>query len=391
MNRPPFHIVETTLREGEQFANAHFSSSQRVQLANLLSDFGVEYLELTSPAASPQSARDLSRIASLGLRAKVLTHTRCHMSDVRLAVDCGAQGVNMLFATSEVLRRTSHGRSIEQIMDEAREVIGWVQSQGVEVRFSCEDSFRTPVRDLIRIYTSVDSLGVDRIGVADTVGIATPNQVHDVVRTLRQAVSCGIEFHGHNDCGCAVANSFAAYEAGATHLDVTVLGIGERNGITSLSGLMARLLSIDPALVARYRLDMLPEIDATVARMVGMEIPFNASITSPTAFTHKAGLHTKAVIQDPNSYEIMNPALFGLDRTISVGHRLTGWNALSERSRQLGLDLSDSVLKAATQNLKARADEKAMNMDEVDRMLRGLSATHTNPNPCRGGACYDAQ
>lgn len=389
MNRPPFHIVETTLREGEQFANAHFSSAQRVQLAHMLDEFGVEYLELTSPAASPQSARDLEVIASLGLRAKVLTHTRCHMNDVKLAVECGAQGVNMLFATSEILRRTSHGRSIDQIIAEAREVIGWVQSQGVEVRFSCEDSFRTPMRDLIRIYSAVDELGVDRIGIADTVGIATPTQVHDVVRTLRQAVSCGIEFHGHNDCGCAVANSYSAFEGGATHLDVTVLGIGERNGITPLSALMARMLSIDPALVARYRLDMLPEIDSAVARMIGMDIPFNASITSPTAFTHKAGLHTKAVIQDPNSYEIMNPATFGLNRTISMGHRLTGWNAIAERSRELGLSLSDATLKAATQSLKARADERAMNMEEIDRMLRSLSAHPAQP--CMGGACYDAQ
>lgn len=389
MNRPPFHIVESTLREGEQFANAHFSSAQRVQLAHMLDEFGVEYLELTSPAASPQSARDLEVIASLGLRAKVLTHTRCHMNDVKLAVECGAQGVNMLFATSEILRRTSHGRSIDQIIAEAREVIGWVQSQGVEVRFSCEDSFRTPMRDLIRIYSAVDELGVDRIGIADTVGIATPTQVHDVVRTLRQAVSCGIEFHGHNDCGCAVANSYSAFEGGATHLDVTVLGIGERNGITPLSALMARMLSIDPALVARYRLDMLPEIDSAVARMIGMDIPFNASITSPTAFTHKAGLHTKAVIQDPNSYEIMNPATFGLNRTISMGHRLTGWNAIAERSRELGLSLSDATLKAATQSLKARADERAMNMEEIDRMLRSLSAHPAQP--CMGGACYDAQ
>lgn len=389
MNRPPFHIVESTLREGEQFANAHFSSAQRVQLAHMLDEFGVEYLELTSPAASPQSARDLEVIASLGLRAKVLTHTRCHMSDVRLAVECGAQGVNMLFATSEILRRTSHGRSIDQIIAEAREVIGWVQSQGVEVRFSCEDSFRTPMRDLIRIYSAVDELGVDRIGIADTVGIATPTQVHDVVRTLRQAVNCGIEFHGHNDCGCAVANSYSAFEGGATHLDVTVLGIGERNGITPLSALMARMLSIDPALVARYRLEMLPQIDSAVAHMIGMDIPFNASITSPTAFTHKAGLHTKAVIQDPNSYEIMNPATFGLNRTISMGHRLTGWNAIAERSRELGLSLSDATLKAATQSLKARADERAMNMEEIDRMLRSLSVHPAQP--CCGGACYDAQ
>jgi homocitrate synthase len=362
-------LVETTLREGEQFATARFTSEQRIAIARALDAFGAEYIELTSPAASPQSARDLEAIASLGLKARVLTHTRCHINDVRLAVEHGAQGVNMLFATSEQLRAVSHGRSIDGLIEEAQEVISFLKQYDVEIRFSCEDSFRTPLSDLLRVYQAIDSMRIQRIGLADTVGIATPDQVYEVVRTIREAVGCDIEFHGHNDTGCAIANAFCALQSGATHIDVTVLGIGERNGIAPLGGFIARLLTVNPKLVERYDLTMLPYLDHMIAEMVGVQIPFNNYITGETAFTHKAGMHTKAVLSDPHSYEILDPALFGRTRTVSVAHRLTGWHAVAERARELGIMLSEQQARAAAARLKALADERSLEVGEVDEIL----------------------
>jgi homocitrate synthase len=364
-----FALVESTLREGEQFAIARFTSPQRMALAEALDAFGVEYLELTSPAASPQSARDLEQIARRGLRARILTHVRCHRDDARLAVEHGAQGVNLLFATSEPLRTASHGRSIEQIIEQAADVIGYLQQYDVDIRFSCEDTFRTPLPDLIRVYRAVADLGVHRVGLADTVGIATPRQVYAIVAAVRAAVPCDIEFHGHNDSGCAVANAFCALEAGATHLDVTVLGIGERNGIASLSGIIARLASLNPALVARYNLALLPEIDRMVAELVGVAIPFDAPISSPYAFHHKAGLHTKAVLHDPRSYEALDPAAFGRGRTVAVAHRLVGWHAVAERGRELGITLSEAAAREAAARLKALADEMTLDLEDVDELL----------------------
>lgn len=364
-----FALVESTLREGEQFATARFTGSQRMALAEALDAFGVEYLELTSPAASPQSARDLEAIARRGLRARILTHVRCHRDDARLAVEHGAQGVNLLFATSELLRTASHGRSIEQIVEQAAEVIGYLQQYDVEIRFSCEDTFRTPLPDLIRVYRAVADLGVHRVGLADTVGIATPRQVYELVAAVRAAVPCDIEFHGHNDSGCAVANAFCALEAGATHLDVTVLGIGERNGIASLSGIVARLASLNPALVARYHLALLPEIDRMVAELVGVPIPFDAPISSPYAFHHKAGLHTNAVLNDPRSYEALDPAAFGRTRTVAVAHRLVGWHAVAERGRELGITLSEPAAREAAAQIKALGDDHDLDGAIVDDML----------------------
>lgn len=362
-------LVDTTLREGEQFASARFTSQQRVRLAQALDDFGVEYIELTSPAASPQSAQDLASIARLGLRARVLTHIRCHPTDARLAVESGAQGVNMLFATSEQLRRASHGRSIEEIIDQAREVIGYLQQHDVEIRFSCEDAFRTPIEDLLTVYRAIDSLKIQRIGIADTVGIATPRQVFDVVSTVRANVTADIEFHGHDDSGCAIANAFCAIEAGATHIDVTVLGIGERNGIAPLGGIIARMASLNPANVTRYKLPALAELDRLVAEFVNIDIPFNNYITGSTAFTHKAGLHTKAILNDPNSYEVIDPNLFGQKRTVAIAHHLTGWHAIAERAREMGMMLSETQARNAAARIKALADQRPLDIDDVDDLL----------------------
>jgi len=200
------------------------------------------------------------------------------------------------------------------------------------------------------------------------------------VRRLRQEVDCDIEFHGHNDTGCAVANAFCALEAGATHVDTSVLGIGERNGITPLGGLVARLYVEDPEGVrARYDLPLLREIENYVASLVEVDVPFNNYITGYTAFTHKAGIHAKAILNDPSSYEILDPADFGLDRYVHVAHRLTGWNAIKSRVEQLRLELTDAQIKEITAHIKVLADEKPLSLSDVDTLLREYHTAELTP------------
>jgi homocitrate synthase len=366
-----FAIIESTLREGEQFANAFFTSDQKAEIARLLDAFGVEYLEVTSPVASPQSLADCKRIAGLGLNAKVLTHVRCHMDDAKVAIDTGVDGIDVLFGTSSLLREFSHGKDIPHIIESAIEVVEFVKSQGVEVRFSSEDSFRSDLVDLLTIYRQVDSIGINRVGIADTVGVAHPMQVFELIKTLRGIVDCDIEFHGHNDTGCAIANAYAALSAGATHIDTSVLGIGERNGITPLGGFIARMYADDPdGIRNRYDLPLLREVENIVAELVNVDVPFNNYITGYTAFTHKAGIHAKAILNNPSTYEILDPADFGLTRYVHVAHRLTGWNAIKQRAEQLQLDLTDDQIKIITAQIKALADQKNLSLDDVDVLLR---------------------
>jgi len=278
----------------------------------------------------------------------------------------------LVFGTSSHLREHSHGKDIDYIIEQATQVIQYVKSQNVEVRFSTEDSFRSELVDMLAIYSVADKLGVDRVGVADTVGIAHPVQVYDLIKILRGVVDADIEFHCHNDTGCAIANSFCALKAGARYIDTTVLGIGERNGITPLGGLLARLYTCDPEGVSKkYKLPMLGKIEKYVADIVGVEIPFNNCITGSSAFTHKAGIHAKAILQNPSTYECIRPEDWGQKRSVPINHRLTGWNAVKDRGLALGfLNLTDADFKLITSQIKALADTKAdLSAAEVDEIL----------------------
>jgi len=369
--KPNWRIIDSTLREGEQFAKASFRTQDKLEIARALDNFGVDYIELTSPAASPQSQRDLTQVVKLGLGARIITHCRSVVDDVRAAIDSGVRGLGLLFGTSRILRESSHGKSIQQVIDAMGPPIELALGAGLEVRFSAEDTFRTDEGDLLTVYRAAVDLGVQRVGLADTVGIATPRQVFAAVREVRHAVSCDIGFHGHNDTGCAIANAHEAISAGATHVDVSVLGIGERVGITPLGGFIARMYSVDPQGVAqRYGLGQLRELERLVARIAGIEVPFNNYLTGETAYSHKAGMHLKAMTVNPGSYEIIPPEAFGLSRRLIVGSRLTGKHAIGYRAREIGITFGEGELRTITQRIKEMADQGNLSEEQIDRVLR---------------------
>jgi len=176
------------------------------------------------------------------------------------------------------LRQFSHGKSIDEIIELAGDVLTWIRQQApeIELRFSTEDSFRSEEAELLRVYLAIDRLGVvNRLGIADTVGIASTSAVTRLVGTLRRLTTADIEFHGHNDSGCAIANALRHWRL-RHHADTSVLGIGERNGITPLGGLIARMYTLDRAAVLRkYCVDRLRALELLVAELVGVDIPFN--------------------------------------------------------------------------------------------------------------------
>ena len=354
-----------------------------------------------------------------------LTHVRCHMEDAKIAVETGVDGLDIVIGTSPQLMEHSHGKSMDYIRETALEVIEFVKSKGLEVRFSSEDSFRSDLVDLLNIYTAVDKIGVNRVGIADTIGVANPRQgvsfqgefccvrmqlilvcsiVYDLIRTLRGCVRADIETHFHNDTGCAIANAYTALEAGATHVDTSVLGIGERNGITPLGGFVARMLVANRDYVrSKYDLTKLKVIEDLVANAVEITVPFKSVmlllsirpehtlllqnaleeqlltlticsnyITGVCAFTHKAGIHAKAILANPTTYEIINPADFGMTRYVHFASRLTGWNAIKSRVQQLNLDMTDSQIKQCTTRIKAMADVRHLTIEDTDTIINAF-------------------
>lgn len=363
-------ILDSTLREGEQFVGSFFTLEQRLQIARLLDSVGVTFIEVPSPIASPETRKAIQSICELNLRARVVAHVRCVEEDVQAALDTDVYGINLFYGTSNELQSYSHGRRIKQIITDAVPLIRRIRNAGRYVRFSAEDAFRSDLVDLLTVFDAVVEAGVERIGLPDTVGIATPRQVERLVRLCAERYpDVGIEFHGHNDTGCAIANVVAAYEGGADCLDVTVLGIGERNGIASLSGLISQLYVHYPQLLVNYDLTQLPVVDQYVAGCVNMAVPFNMPITAPSAFTHRAGVHTKAVLHNPRAYEVLNPQDFGLARRVDLGSRFTGRYAVGHRAATLGLQLNSEEIYLLTRALKERAESGSMSQEEVDAFI----------------------
>jgi len=363
-------ILDSTLREGEQFAGAFFSLEQRLNIARLLDTVGVSFIEVPSPVASPETHNAVRALCDLALRAHIVAHVRCVEADVQAALDTPVHGINLFYGTSSELRSFSHGRHIDQMIADAVPLIRRIRAAGRYVRFSAEDAFRSDLTDLLTVFDAVVEAGVERIGLPDTVGIARPRQVENIIRLCADRYpNVGIEFHGHNDTGCAIANAVSALEGGADCLDVTVLGVGERNGITSLSGLISQLYIHYPELLTRCDLMQLITLDQYVANALNLIIPFNTPITAPGAFTHRAGIHTKAVLQNPRAYEVLNPSDFGLTRHVDIGSRYTGRYAVGYRAAQLGLQLDSVEIMQLTQSLKERAEQGSLSLEEVDTFI----------------------
>lgn len=372
---PPFFITDSTLREGEQYATCSFTTEDRIYIAKQLDHLGADYIELVNPIVSSTAMIEAQRISALNLQAKIAVHIRCAELDVHGAIASGADAVNMYMATSDVLRSASHGKDIDAVIDVATHIVGIAAEHGLEVRFSCEDAFRSDIDDILRVYEAVVDHGAHRVGLADTVGIATPREVTEVTQKVRAVVGpdVGINFHTHNDSGCCIANALLALEAGATHIDTSVLGIGERNGITPLGGFLARLYTIDPDYIKnRFKISVLGHLDRYVADSIGEEIPFNNYITGSAAYSHKAGVHSKAVVANPGSYEVIDPQDFGVRRTIHVAHHLVGWNAVANRAVELGLSISEEIAKKITLKIKEISSTENLSAEQFDHVLRKI-------------------
>ena len=189
-----YAIIDSTLREGEQFSTASFTTAQKLEIVANLDALGIEMIEMTSPLASPRSTADIRTIVDAGFNARILTHIRCNKTDAERALATGVHGIDVVIGTSSQLMTNSHGKSIDEIIDLAADVLTFIRSQApnVVLRFSTEDSFRSRERDLLRVYLAVADLNVvNRLGIADTVGIATPIQVFQIVNTLARLVDLG--------------------------------------------------------------------------------------------------------------------------------------------------------------------------------------------------------
>jgi 2-isopropylmalate synthase len=388
-------ILDSTLREGEQTPGVSFKVEEKIEIARKLDEIGVGMIEAGSPIVSEGVKEAVKKIAKENLNAEIISHIRPVKSDIDLSLDCDVDRVAIFIGTSKSHREAKLKMTKEQIQEKILEAISYSRDHGLKVRFTPEDATRTEMDYLLHICKEAVEAGADRISVADTVGIMTPNQMYDLVSKIRANVRAELDLHCHNDLGLATANCLAGVQAGATVVHTTVNGLGERAGIAPLSEVSVALkvlLNIDTGI----KFDKLSEISSIVERYSGIYLSPTTPIVGTNAFSHKAGIHTSAVLVNPETYEAFDPSLLGRTRKIIVD-KYAGRHAVKAKLDEMGINVNDDQLAKITTEIKNLADKKRRIEDsdivavtekvlgqkvsgEAPEMITGLVSIMTDPH-----------
>ena len=312
-------ILDSTLREGEQSRGVCFSIQEKILLANKLRDFGVGIIEIGQPGISEIEKQNCIAITREINGVDILVHSRANTADVLAARETTAQWIGIWASYNEISLATKFSnKSRDWIKDEVTKSIKLAKELGFKVRFSIEDASRTSFEHIYDLGISAVTAGADRISLADTVGIWHPSKCYEAVKFAKRRFNCEIEVHLHNDLGLAHANAISAIDAGATVIDASVLGIGERAGICDLVPLA---MSLDKFYEIKFfDFKLAQELADAISRIGSFKIEPNHPLVGRNVFTHVSKYHVKATENNPEAYEAINPIDFARNRNIVVNH-----------------------------------------------------------------------
>ncbi len=357
-------LLDTTLREGEQTPGVSFSIDEKKEIARALDEFGIDIIELGHPVVSDDIEKACSIIANDGLEAETMAHSRALKEDIDAAKNAGVDWVGIFLGTSQLSLEHKLHTDRSGALEKIRESVSYAKEMGLKVRFTPEDATRTDLGYLEEAVTAATEAGADRISIADTVGTATPETYGKLIENTVNRVDVPVHTHCHNDYGMAVANSLAGFESGAFLIDVTVNGLGERTGIPPLAPIavaLTRLYSVDKD----WNLEALPEISHTVEKASGLFNSETDPIVGEYAFSHKSGLHTKAVLEDPETYEAIPPEIVHKQREIIID-KYAGKAAVKDRLNEMGVEPDEEQLEEIVSRVKQSASDGKTRFTDID-------------------------
>lgn len=351
-----FEILDTTLREGEQTPYVNFMPDEKVEIARLLDRVGVEMIEAGDPSVSASIAEAIKKITALGLKAEIVAHSLAIRSGIDKAVECAVDRVVVFYPTSKIHLQNKVHKTEDEALRIIEDHVRYARQAGLKVRYTPEDASRTEFSFLVRACNTAIEAGADRISFADTLGIMQPHEMFQRIRELRASLlPCKIDIHCHNDFGLALANAMAGIRAGADCIHTTINGMGERTGIPDLIETVMAYQKLEG--VAKYNLRSLVDISAYLERTSGFLLAPNKPITGQNAFSHKSGVHTDGVLKDPHTYEPLDPAILGRERTIVID-KYTGKRAVVARLDEYGIHVTDEELVSVVQAIKEAGDAR---------------------------------
>jgi homocitrate synthase NifV len=349
-------VNDTTLRDGEQTPGVVFSIEEKIEIAKLLDEIGVEQIEAGTPIMSEHETKAVGAVVKEGLNASIMGWSRASKSDVDAVLKTSADAIAISIATSDIHLKYKLGMSREQVLEKATSMVEYAKDHGLYISLNSEDATRTEFSFLKEFAQKGLEAGADRLRVCDTLGVLIPLSTRYLVRRVLDEVKIPIEIHTHNDYGLAVANALAAFEVGAEYASTTVNGLGERAGNSSLEGVimsLSKLYNIETG----YKIDKLYEISRYVESASGLEVPLNRSIVGQHMFTHESGIHVDGVLKYPYTYESFLPDEIGASRRITIGKH-SGKHAVWDKLKDLKIDVSKEQLMEIVEIIKERSQKR---------------------------------
>ena len=357
MNTPnQIQVFDTTLRDGEQMPHVAFSAEDKLAVARLLDQMGVNVIEAGFPANSRQEIEAVRRVAG-EVKALVCGIARVVRQDLEAAVSAKVGMIDVFCSTSPIQMEKSMRTTPEKVLVQSVDAVRFVKDQGLSCMFTPMDATRTDPAFLNEIAARVSEAGADWIGLTDTVGVGDPFSVARMVESVRNAVDTPISIHCHDDFGLATANTLAAVRSGASMVQVCVNGLGERAGNASLEEVamaLKCLLQTDCGIDTR----LLKKVSKLVERVSGLPVPPNKPVVGENAFTHESGIHAAGVMRDGSTFEpgVMTPEMVGQNRKLVLGKH-TGKHGVAQALAEAGLNPGESELKEIMQRVKSLADK----------------------------------
>lgn len=369
--RPPIKIFDTTLRDGEQSPGCSMNRVEKLRLAHQLHRLGVDVIEAGFPFASPGEWDAVHAIAQEVRGCSIAGLCRTKTQDIeataRALEGAAHPRIHTFIATSGIHLQHKLRISPAEALKQAVEAVRTAVALGAEVEFSAEDASRSDYGFLKEVVAAVHEAGAAVVNIPDTVGYAMPDEYGELIGNLkRDVLGVVLSVHCHNDLGLAVANSIAAVKAGAQQVEVTINGVGERAGNTSLEEFVMALKVRGESLGLRTHIKTkeLMRTSHLLSSITGIWPQPNKAIVGRNAFAHEAGIHQHGMLANPLTYEIMTPESVGVGESHLVLGKHSGKHAVQARLKALGLTLSTAEVEAITLKVKELADRKKFVYDE---------------------------